>query len=283
MTGLDKELRSTLRGQRLILVASGVMLAIYLLMPTLIILPASFTSGDFIEVPPPGWSLRWYYAVFEDPTWQDALVISLKVSGLSALFSTVVATLAVIGIAHKKHRSAGIRAAFFLPMVLPYVVFALGLRQLFLPLGLTRSLTPLVVGQIILSLPVAFLVMQSAMANINPALIRAAQSMGASWFRIVLNIELPLLKRGLIFSYLLAFAFAFDEAVLPLFLAPPGNSTLPAKLYSEATQSITPLLASVSGLVIFITIIVAVAVVGLGRITALHRDRKLLNEKGLHQ
>lgn len=257
---LERQLQSSMSRQRLTVIGFGIVLVAYLLVPMLIVIPASFTSGTFLQVPPEGFSWRWYGQVLQDQRWFDALGTSFQVSGTAAVIATVVGALAAIALSRSSAAAKVFRPFFFLPMVLPYVVLALGLRQAGQAAGFTGSLVPLIIGQAVLCLPIAFLTLSSGMVTIDPAYTRAAQSMGASWWRTVWSVELPLLRKSLVMGFILAFAFGFDEVVLALFLAPPGRSTLPAKLYTEATQNVSPLLASVSGYVILITAVAAVAV-----------------------
>ena len=271
---LDHQFQQSMRRQRLIVLGFGVVLFVYLLVPMLIVIPASFTSGSFLQVPPDGFSWRWYASVLEDQRWFDALAVSFQVSGTAAVIAIIVGTLAAIALA-RSPRAAGIfRPFFFLPMVLPYVVFALGLRQAGQAAGLQGSLIPLVVGQAVLCLPIAFLTVSSGLVAVDRALVRAAQSMGASWWRTVWSVELPLLKRSIAMGLVLAFAFGFDEVVLALFLAPPGQSTLPAKLYNEATQNVSPLLASVAGYVILFTVVAFVLVYVIFRLLSKRSKRR---------
>jgi len=257
---MEHQFRQSMRRSRPITLLLGVLLAAYLLIPMLIVIPASFTSGSFLQVPPDGFSWRWYIEVLEDRRWFQALFTSFQVSGSAAIIATVVGALAAIALARSSKAAKVLRPFFFLPMVLPIIVFALGLRQAGQFAGFQGSLVPLIIGQAVLCLPIAFLTLSSGMVAIDPALTRAAQSMGASWWRTVWSIELPLLRRSLVMGFILAFAFGFDEVVLALFLAPPGRSTLPAKLYNEATQNVSPLLASVAGYVILVTVIAVVVV-----------------------
>lgn len=255
---MEYQFQSSLKRFTPLSIAFGIILVIYLLVPMLIVIPASFTSGAFLQVPPDGFSWRWYAQVLDDQRWFRALAVSFQVSGIAAIVASIVGTLAAIALARSARAAKMFRPLFFLPMVLPYVVFALGLRQAGQAAGFQGSLVPLIVGQAVLCLPIAFLTVSSGLVNVDPALVRAARSMGASWWRTVWRIEIPLLKRSLVMGLILSFAFGFDEVVLALFLAPPGQSTLPAKLYNEATQNVSPLLASVAGYVIAITVLVVV-------------------------
>lgn len=259
MSGIEHDLRLSLRRQRWWLVAVALAITLYLVVPMLIVIPASLTSGSFLQVPPDQLSWRWYRAVFDDAVWTSAFVSSVRVSATASLAATVIGTLAALGLSRVRQAGRVLRPVFFLPMVLPYIVFALGLGQVAVPLGLDGTLWPLVAGQAVLCLPIAFLTVSGGIAKIDPAYVRAASSMGASWWRTVWKVELPLLRRHILTGWLLAFAFGFDEVVLALFLSPPGQETLPAKLYTEASQNVSPLLASVSGLVVALTVLVALA------------------------
>ncbi|WP_432515317.1 ABC transporter permease [Kineococcus sp. SYSU DK001] len=275
----DRQLQRALRGPRPLVVVVGVLMAVYLLVPMLIVIPASFTSGSFLEIPPRGLSLRWYEAVLGDSQWARALQTSLKASFAASLVATAVATLAVLGISRSPRSAKVLRPVFFLPMVLPLVVLALGLGELTRTVGITGSLLPVVVGQAVLCVPIAFVAVAGGMASIDPALSRAASSMGSSWWRTAWRVELPLLRRSILVAFFLSFAFAFDEVVLALFLAPPGQSTLPAKLYTEATQNVSPLLASVSGCIILFTLLLFLLVALAGRATR-SRSRALRGSHG---
>jgi putative spermidine/putrescine transport system permease protein len=261
---LGVQLRASAGRSRWWTIAMSALLGVYLVLPMVVVLMASVTSGAFLQVPPDGFSLRWYDAVLADSLWTDALKNSLLVSGVGSAIAVVVSTLAVVGMARLRRGRRLLRPLFFLPMVLPLVVYALGLRQASLPLDLQQTLWPLMVGQAVIGLPIAFLSIAAGMRGVDPALRRAAASLGASWWRTVWQIELPLLRRSIVTGWVLSFAFCFDEVVLALFLAPPGRSTLPAKLYTEASQNVTPLIASVAGYVVLITVLLAL-VVGLVR------------------
>jgi putative spermidine/putrescine transport system permease protein len=249
--------QATFKGSRIPLTIFGLVFAVYLFAPMAVSIPASFTASDFLEVPPQELSMMWYERVFNDPKWLDAFWTSLQVSGTAAILATAVAFLAVTGLSRNQRLGRHLRPLFFLPMVLPIVVLALGLNRVLAALDVQTSLVAVVFGQALLGVPIAFIALSAGMVTIDPALHRASASMGSTWWRTLLTIDLPLLKQSLFAALLLSFAYAFDEAVLALFLSPPGNTTLPTQLYLEASYRASPLLASVSGLVILLTCTVA--------------------------
>ena len=45
---------------------------VYLLLPISVIVPMSFSNQLYLSFPPPGWSVRWYRGLLENPVWLDA-------------------------------------------------------------------------------------------------------------------------------------------------------------------------------------------------------------------
>lgn len=73
-----------------------------LIAPTLIVLITSFTSGFSLKFPPPGYSSRWYLALWNDsPEIVDAFVLSLQVAGLASAVSIVLAVAAALALARR--------------------------------------------------------------------------------------------------------------------------------------------------------------------------------------
>src|SRR6185295_11978546 len=77
---MSTELRAGLGLGRIPFIALGLLLALFLLLPMLVVVPTSWTSGALIDFPPVGFSLQWYKGVFEDPTWTDAFKTSVGIA-----------------------------------------------------------------------------------------------------------------------------------------------------------------------------------------------------------
>src|SRR5665647_3630264 len=70
------------------------LVAFYLVAPTLIVIPLSFTDRASFDFPPKSWSLRYYQAFLTTPEWRDALFTSLKLGVAVMLLATVPSTVA---------------------------------------------------------------------------------------------------------------------------------------------------------------------------------------------
>jgi ABC-type spermidine/putrescine transport system permease subunit II len=82
----------------------------------------------------------------------------------------------------------------------------------------------------------------------------AAQNLGASPVATFFLVVLPIVRPGIIAGTALAFITSFDEVVLALFLAEPGEPTLPVVIYSAVQLGFEPPVAAISGLLILATL-----------------------------
>ena len=70
----------------------------FLLLPLLVILPLSFTSGDLLVLPTPGWSLRWYADFFQSSRWLEATRNSFLIGLATSAIATPLGAMAAVGI-----------------------------------------------------------------------------------------------------------------------------------------------------------------------------------------
>ena len=98
---------------------------------------------------------------------------------------------------------------------------------------------------------------------------RAALSCGASRFTAFRRVVLPMIRTGVAGGWVLSFIQSFDELTMTIFVATPGTTTLPVAMYNQIAQTIDPLVASVSAVLIVGTVLLMVLLdrmVGLDRI-----------------
>jgi putative spermidine/putrescine transport system permease protein len=259
---LREALRDAIGGYRVALIALGGLLAVFLLVPLAVILPQAFSSGLFFEFPPPGYSTTWFEQVWEDQLWRDAFTRSLWTATVGALLATVTGTLAAIGLRRLGIGGRLLRTVFLAPLVMPQLVLAIGIFIARDDLGIGASLWTLVLGQTALAFPVVVVIASAGLSGVDPALSRASASLGHPWPSTIWRVELPLIRRSVLAAFVLAFALCFDEAVLAFFLAPPATQTLPVKIWTSATENVSPTIAAASAIVICvaITLLAVVAV-----------------------
>ena len=110
---------------------------VYLVLPTFVVLPLSFSAQEYLSFPPQGVSLKWYQRLLSNPTWVDATVNSLLIGIPTALLSMLLGTLAALAVVRGSLRRASLISALVMaPMMLPHVILAIGLYPVMLDIGL---------------------------------------------------------------------------------------------------------------------------------------------------
>ncbi|MFK7892102.1 MAG: ABC transporter permease, partial [Granulosicoccus sp.] len=253
-------------GQRLWLYVFSVVVMLLLVLPTLIVIPMSFSNSQYLEFPPRNWSTRWYANYFGSTEWMQATATSLKAAVLTVIVATPVGTLAAYGL--HTSRIAWLRATFVLlitPMMVPVVLIAIGSFYVFVKLKLLYSLTGLVLAHSILALPLVLIVVGSALKSYDMNQEMAARSLGAPRWKAFLSITLPQIRFAVATAALLSFLTSFDEVVIAMFISGGDNPTLTRNMFNALRDQIDPTIAAISTIMIVITSVVMLLAQWLGK------------------
>lgn len=227
-----------------------------LILPGFIVVATSFTSGEAMRFPPTGFSLRWYYAFWESSLFIDSLALSLQLAALATALSLLIGFAAAFAIERNEFRGRELIRGFILsPLLIPAVVLGLGLMQLQVWIGLSDTFAGLLVGRVVVTLPYVVRTLSANMVMLDPNLEHAAMSLRAKPVTVLRTITIPLLAPGLISAGVFAFVTSFGNISLSVFLGSGGNVTLPVRVLAYVEQTVDPLLAAVSSIVIVFTML----------------------------
>jgi putative spermidine/putrescine transport system permease protein len=233
------------------LLIAGVVVALYLVLPTLFVIPMSWSEATTFIFPPRGFTLRLYENFFTDPRWIGSLGHSVLVATLASALASLVGTAAALGLNQLRGRVVGyLRAILMVPIVTPSIVIATSIYISFLMWGLVGTLSGYVLAHAAIATPFVIVSVTSALGTFDPRLLRAAASLGASPRRAFITVTLPLISRGVATGAVLAFVTSFDEVVIALFIRAPDFQTLPVQMYNSVTVEIDPTVAASSSLIV---------------------------------
>jgi putative spermidine/putrescine transport system permease protein len=261
------------RLDRWLLYGFAALVAAFLVLPVLAVVPAAFDSSDYILLPPSRWSFRWWEVFFADASWRRALATSLEVASLATLLATGFGTGAALGLARLSGRLRAVVLAVFVgPVVVPTIVLAVALYSVASRLGLVGTVLALVIAHTTLALPYAALNVGVSLRAVDPRLMLAASGLGAGPWLAFRTVTLPLILPGIVGGAIFAFVTSFDEVVLSIFLAGPGVKTLPVRIWEEIRVELTPVVAVAA------TVMMALALAGWGiaRLAEGRRDGRKL-------
>jgi putative spermidine/putrescine transport system permease protein len=251
---------------RLWLYLVGVLVMVFLVVPTLLVIPMSFSGAQYLEFPPKQWSLRWYQSYFNSPSWMQATATSLKAGLLTALVATPLGTMAAYGLLVSRIRHAGLLTTLLLtPMVAPVILIGIGVFYAYVKLKLVNTLVGLVLAHSMLAIPVVMLVVSSALKTYDMNQEMVARSLGASRLRAFLLVTLPQIRFTVVSGAVLAFLTSFDEIIVSLFISGGDNSTLTRNMFNALRDQVDPTIAAISTLIVVITSVLLAATQLLGR------------------
>src|SRR6185369_12522941 len=125
---------------KIFLLAFTGLACLYLVFPTFVILPLSFSSSLYLSFPPPGWSTQWYVALWNSPTYSVAFLhsifIGLPAAAIAVVFGTMLALALVRG---RVWGTRGLTALAIALFLLPQIILAIGLYSILAKFGLTAT------------------------------------------------------------------------------------------------------------------------------------------------
>lgn len=231
------------------------LVAAVLILPTLVVVPLSFTDKASFNFPPGGWSLRWYENFWTDEAWVGSLVNSTKIALIASAIATVFGTAAALGLSRwtRRRMSAAMRVVLLASLAVPGIILGVGMYAVFAYFHIIGTTIGFILAHALLGLPLVIVSVTATLSSLDRQFERAAEGLGAGPFTVFRKITLPLIAPGVISGALFAFVFSFDEVMVSLFVKSPFLETLPVKMYASVTDSTDPTIAAAAVMVLTFT------------------------------
>jgi putative spermidine/putrescine transport system permease protein len=245
--------------QRLWLYIITILTMVFLVAPTLIVIPMSFSGSEYLEFPPRHFSLRWYENYFASSSWMRATLISFKVAILSMLCASIIGAAAAYGLWVGRVRfKTAIWGLFALPIAIPVILLAVGSLFVFAKLRLVNTTLGLTLMHTAMALPFVMIVITSGLASYDMNQEQAARSLGATRLYAFLTVTLPQIRFSVISAMLFSFFASFDEVVVAMFISTGSGATLNRKMFTALRDQVDPTIAAISTCLLALTIVLVV-------------------------
>lgn len=260
---------------RVVIAGSSALVLLYLILPTFVIVPLSFSSENFLSFPPPGWSLKWYQRLGAEPDYAIALGNSLKIGLPAAFLATILGTLAAIALVRGNFAGRRTLSALVIaPLMLPQIVLAIGLFPVMVRLGIVGTYPAILFGHGLICMPLVFITVSAALRSYSPSFELAAMTLGANWWQTFWQVTLPMSRVGIVVGFIFAFSFSFDEAVLALFLTSSATRTLPRLLWEQLNYQMTPTVAAATTVILALSMLLILSAALAGRFAPARRQQR---------
>ena len=237
-----------------------VLLAIFLYAPLAVMIIFAFDDSFVQTLPWSGFTTKWFHNAFSNEELIDSLKRSVWIGIVAAILATLLGLITAVGMtAHKLRLRGAITALVLLPLVIPYIVLAVGMLILLNWLGLQRTLLAVLIGHVAVSVPYCLLIILPRLRTLDQAIVDAARDLGASPWTAFRRVTLPLVMPALFASALIAFTISFDEFAIASFLVPPGEPTYPVYVYTGArTPALQPQILALGSVVVVASLVIVV-------------------------
>lgn len=230
----------------------------FLIVPIGVAVILSFDDREFIGAfPPTRFSLRWYRAFMQNPSYLDGLVVSLELALVATTISIVTGAGAAIALAESRWRGRDVVETLFLsPKFVPTVVIGFSILGFASAIHVFDAFTRLVMGHVVITIPFTVRATLASLVGIPRSLGEAAVSLGATPWRAFVDITLPLARTGIIAGGLMAFVLSFDEVAVSIFLTDAFTQTLPIALVAEMRANLNLTVAAISTVLATLAVII---------------------------
>lgn len=256
----------------------------FLYMPILVICVYSFNASNSTGVMA-GLSLKWYAELFEDKATLTACYNTIILAIASSVASTVIGTLAALGIDKMKKgwRRSAVMSITDIPMMNPEIVTGVSMMLLFVFIGTILKINgvlgfwTLFIAHVTFSLPYVILNILPKLKQTDPNLAEAAQDLGCTPGKAIRKVVLPAIRPGIVSGFIMAFTLSLDDFIISYFVSGPKFQTLPIRIYSMTKKRVTPDMYALST-IIFVIILVMLIIVNLYDVKGVRQKGKKAGE-----
>ncbi|MFT5113796.1 MAG: spermidine/putrescine transport system permease protein [Parasphingorhabdus sp.] len=233
----------------------GVLMTFFMLSPLVILIVFAFSESPLLSFPITGWTLHWITNVFERPGFYAAFQHSVMVTGAVGICSTIVGTMAAMGLTRFKPKySAMTMAVLTLPIMAPPLMLGIALLTYYtswlkLPLGIPT----VIISHLVFTQPFVILVVSSRMASFDHAAVDSARDLGASRLQAFFQVTMPIIRSSILGGTMIAMALSLDDFLVSFFTI-GGSNTLPTFMWGMLRKGVDPSINVVAVMIMLLSI-----------------------------
>ena len=236
------------------------LILVFLYVPIVVLIIQSFNAGKS-RAKWEGFSFRWYSELFADASIMNALQVTVSIALLAMVVSTILGTLAAIGIYSMKKRPQALMMTLTnLPNTMPDIVTGISLMLLFIFTRVDRGYVTMLLAHITFDTPYVILSVMPKLKQMNKHCYEAALDLGATPAYALTHVIIPECKQGIITGAMLAFTLSLDDFTISYFTTSPLVQNLSTLIYSKARIGIEPTLNALSALM-FVALLILLLIV----------------------
>jgi len=254
------------------------LIGLVLVVPLVVIAGVSVNASRFLYFPPKGFSTKWYFEIFTNDAWRDALINSLVVATASASLAVSIAVPVAYCLWRFRLFYAKVLYALgVIPFVLPPVIMALAFLVFFTSIEVHGRMGNVIVAHGIFLVALPLITVSLGFESIEEEMLEAARTLGANNLNVIRTVVFPMARPYLISGFAFAFVLSLNEYIIAFMTVGFTVETLPIKIFNSLRYGYTPVMASVAVLFLFVNVLVFSLIGRFGNLP------KLLGAWGAHE
>lgn len=226
----------------------------FLVMPVAVVIPISLTDQRYLSLPEARLSLEHFGNLFGSAAWLSSIGQSLVIALASTALALAAGTACAIGCWRVDPRLANpVRLLMLLPIMIPTIIYALGLYRFWIDLKLLDTYTGVIIAHAVTAIPYVVITVSTSLAGFDRRLEQAARSLGATIPQTLRRVILPSVLPGVLSGGIFAFVHSWDELVIVLFIASRAVFTLPRRMWDGINEHLDPTMAAVAVVLIAVS------------------------------
>lgn len=255
-----------------------ILMIVFFYLPIVYMIIFSFNESKSLTVFT-GFSLRWYKHMLASQDMMEALYTTFSVAILATLVSTVVGTIAAIGLSHSKKIVRDVMDQINnLPMMNPDIVTAIGFMLLFITFKVEKGYATMLLAHIAFCIPYVILSVMPKIRSLDRNLADAAMDLGCTPWQALTKVIVPEIAPGIISGALIAFTMSVDDFIISYFVTGGGVKNLSIMVYTMSKR-VNPSINAISTLVV---VIITFALVVINLVPILMTKRPKTTEMKKH-
>jgi putative spermidine/putrescine transport system permease protein len=224
---------------------------------------SSFSKGWYSGILPKFLTVEWYQYIFKQNDVPNLLFVTFAVTFFVIVISLIISFPTAYALARHDFRFKGIlMSLFLLPMIVPPMAYGIPLAMILYKIRLANSITGVIIANLVPIVPFMIMVLTPFIEQISVNLESAAKMLGASRFKTILRILVPLTMPGILTAGILSIVKTISMFELTYLVASGKSQTIVVALYAEAYAAGSRPLQAIDALAViyFLTAIICLIV-----------------------
>jgi spermidine/putrescine transport system permease protein len=230
---------------------------VFLYLPIVALVVLSFNSARQ-GVGWTGFTLKWYSELFRQTDIWRAFLNTIIIAISSSIAATIIGTFAALALYWYQSKLKGyLGVLVYTPLIIPDILMGVSMLIFFVAIGMPLGLLTIFFAHVTFCVSYVTVTVMTRLEDFDYSVVEAARDLGAKGYQVFTRVVMPMILPGIMAGFLLSLTLSIDDFVITFFVAGPGSTTLPLKIFSMIKFGVSPVINALSTLLLIGTLFVS--------------------------